>query len=306
MTERIYSGITNLGGTTTFHGPVAAGDHPVVNVTAESSRPAAFGHAGQGVDVGVITVTPEEARAVNCALGLESSPRDGLAFDLGTVQTTERPVTIAALRALSQGQDAAGSAFSRLREYFSPAITVLTGIAGGIHSRIRLGDVVIATRVICYDLRKETHGRIIRRGHEGQAPAEAGHAVNRFFSRHGEPAHITSRVPGSAAREIRVLEGPIGSGNAVIAQRDSPIVQYLLAFNDKTLAVDMESGGLIQAHHDLPAAARAPGWLVIRGISDHADEEKNDDYHEIAASHAAAVLREMLLYLPAGRTHSPA
>jgi adenosylhomocysteine nucleosidase len=298
MTKRTYSGITNLGGTTTFNGPVAAGDHPVVNVTAPSPQSASSGRVGQGVDVGVITVTPEEARAVNRVLGLQSSPRDGLAFDIGTVQTSERPVTIAALRALSQGQDAAGSAFSHLREYFSPAITVLTGIAGGIHPRVRLGDVIVATRVICYDLRKETPERIVRRGHEGQAPAEAGHAVNRFFSRHGEPAHITSRVHGGTAQTIRVFEGPIGSGNAVIAERDSAIVRYLLAFNDKTLAVDMESGGLVQAHHDLPAVQRASGWLVIRGISDHANEEKNDDYHEIAASHAAAVLREMLPYLP--------
>jgi adenosylhomocysteine nucleosidase len=306
MTERIYSGITNLSGTTTFHGPVAAGDHPVVYATTESPRPDAFGRAGQGVDVGVVTVIPEEARAVNRVLGLQSSPRDGLAFDIGTVQTSERPVTIAALQSLSQGQDAAGSAFSHLREYFSPAITVLTGIAGGIHPRVRLGDVIVATRVICYDLRKETPERTIRRGHEGQAPAEAGHAVNRFFARHGEPAHITCGVPGTAGQEIRVLEGPIGSGNAVIAQRDSAIVQYLLAFNDKTLAVDMESGGLIQAHHGLPAARRAAGWLVIRGISDHANEEKNDDYHQIAATHAAAVLREMLPYLPEDRAVSPA
>jgi len=41
------------------------------------------------------------------------------------------------------------------------------------------------------------------------------------------------------------------------------------------------------------------GWLSIKGISDYADEEKNDDYHDIASWHAAAVLIEMLPYLSA-------
>ena len=153
-------------------------------------------------------------------------------------------------------------------------------------------------RVVCYDLRKETSQRIIRRGQERQAPAGIGHAVNRFFADHGEPATITSQIPGTAPSLIRVLNGPVGSGNAVIAHRDSEIVSYLHAFNDKILAVDMESDGFSQAFHDRPHAKQPSGWLVIRGLSDHADEQKNDDYHHIAASNAAAVLRELLPYLP--------
>jgi adenosylhomocysteine nucleosidase len=302
MTEETYSGIVTLaGGITNIYGPTAAGHRPVVNITEKSSRPDAFPGDGTGVDVGVITVIPEEARAVRHVLSLKPDVKNGLSFDLGMVRSGGRAVTVAALQSLSQGEDPAVSAFTRMREYFSPKIVVLTGIAGGIHPDVHLGDVVIATRVICYDLRKETSEHTLRRGQERQAPAEIGHAVNRFFTDHGEPAHVKSQTVGTT-ETIRVLEGPIGSGNAVIAHRDSEIVKYLLAFNDKILAVDMESGGLGQAHHGLPAGQRPWGWLVIRGISDHADKNKNDDYHHVAASNAAVVLRELIPYLPLGLT----
>ena len=95
-----------------------------------------------------------------------------------------------------------------------------------------------------------------------------------------------------------MLSGPIGSGNAVIAGRDSKILQYLAGYNDKILAVEMEAGGLSQAHHDQPATEqRTQGWAVVRGISDKAGKDKDDDYHHAAARHAATVVRALLPYL---------
>jgi adenosylhomocysteine nucleosidase len=295
MTGRTNNGIVNTG-TMHMYGPVAAGPNAVINVTTESRRPPSAGK-DEAADVGIITVISEEARAVRRELNLKPDVKDGVSFDSGIVSMGGRTIAVAALQALSQGEDPVGSAFARMREYFSPKIVILAGIAGGIHSGVDLGDVVIAARVISYDLRKETAGRTLRRGQERQAPAEIGHAVNRFFADHGEPACFKGSGQGDTPQAFRVLGGPVGSGNAVIAHRDSEIVRYLLAFNDKTLAVDMESGGLSQAQHALPAGQRPVGWLVIRGISDHANEEKNDDYHRIAAARAAAVLREMLPYL---------
>ena len=303
MTERIdNSGIVTLhGGITNMNGPTAVGHGATINISAESPRQTTPPEDRAGIDVGVITVVTEEAQAVRRALGLKPDRSNGLTFDLGTVDTGRQALTIAALQTLSQGEGPVASAFSHLRETFNPEVMVLTDIAGGINRDVHLGDVVVATRVICYDLRKETSERIIRRGQERQAPAGIGHAVNRFFADHGEPAIITSQVPGTAPGHVRVLKGLAGSGNAVIAHRDSEIVSYLLAFNDKILAVDMESDGFSQAFHDRPRAERPSGWLIIRGISDHADGQKNDDYHRIAASNAAAVLRALLPYLPSSQ-----
>ena len=97
------------------------------------------------------------------------------------------------------------------------------------------------------------------------------------------------------------MSGPIGSGNAVVADRDCEILTYLARYNDKILAVDMEAGGVSQAWHDQPATAqRTQGWVVVRGISDDAGRDANDDHHHAAAQHAAIVVRELLPYLLRG------
>ena len=254
------------------------------------------GRPGQRrTDVGIITVTDTEARAIRGELGLQHTDSSGPGFETGHITAAGRKFTVAAVRALAQGEGPAITAFHHLRERYRPRLVVLAGIAGGIHPGIALGDVAVSTRVVCYDLRKETPAGTVPRGQEQQAPAWVGHAVNRFFTDHGEPAHIGSQHHGGT---FRVLCGPIGSGNAVIADRDCKILEYLASFNDKILAVNMEAAGLSQACHDQPAAPEpTQGWAVVRGISDNASQDKNDDHHTTAAHHAAAAVRQLLPYL---------
>jgi adenosylhomocysteine nucleosidase len=95
-----------------------------------------------------------------------------------------------------------------------------------------------------------------------------------------------------------VHAGPIGSGEAVIADGDAEVLRFLAADNDKILAVDMEAGGLGQACHERSAeSGRERRWAVVRGISDDAGAGKNEDHQRTAAWHAAVVLRELLPYL---------
>jgi adenosylhomocysteine nucleosidase len=301
VTENVYSsGVATFGGTTQIQDSVI-GTGATGHFTQAPPQQVAAPEAGQSTDIGVITVLSEEAQAVRSALGLESDGASGLSFDLGNLKAGGRSASVVATRALARGEGSTMSAFNHLREHYNPRVIVLAGIAGGIHRDVRLGDVVVATRVVYYDLRKETPEGTRRRGQERQAPAEIGHAVNRFFTDHGEPAEFPAEGPGNITRSIRALTGPIGSGNAVIADRDSKILEYLAAFNDEILAVDMEAGGLSQSYHERSATSEWPqGWLVVRGISDHASKEKNDDHHQIASWHAAIVLRRLLPYLLIG------
>jgi adenosylhomocysteine nucleosidase len=213
------------------------------------------------------------------------------------VDGRDQPITVAACQLLKQGEPAVGPALDHLKRNYRPQIVVLVDIGGGIDPRVRLGEVVISTRIVGYDLRKETPGRVIHRGQEWQASAGIGHAVNTFFADKGYPAEVSGMLRKGTG-QVRVHEGPVESGNAVIAHRDSEIVQYLHAYNDKILDVGMESGGLGQAIHDQLAGEQPSSWLVIRGISDHANEAKDDRYRYIAAFNAAATLHAVLPYLP--------
>lgn len=172
-------------------------------------------------DVGVITVLSVETHAVQHALELTPERAGGLHFHVGKLTTGDRSAMIVATRTLAPGQRSTMAAFDHLRRHFDPKVVILLGIGGGIHTDVRLGDVVVATKVVYYDLRKETTTGTRHRGEGREAPAEIGHAINCFFTDHGEPAEFYAEGPGSEIRSLRVLTGPIGSGDAVIADRDS-------------------------------------------------------------------------------------
>ncbi|WP_431897531.1 hypothetical protein [Nonomuraea sp. bgisy101] len=288
------SGIANYGGRMEIS-QSAVGHGASVTVSADPENPPQ--HASHA-DVGVITITPEEANAVRNILGLRPTRNGDLPFYEGTVHIRDTTIRIAAFRALSQGQRSAVMAFDHLRRHYNPAVIVLTGIGGGIHAKAAVGDVVVATRVVYYDLRKETPDGTRRRGEEREAPSAVGHAVNSFFTDHGEPATFQAAHDNGDTRDFLVRTGPIGSGETVIADAESEIVRYLKAYNDKVLAVEMEAGGLTQAFHEQDGPQAVRGWVVVRGISDDASESKNDACRDIAARHAATVLRSLLPYLP--------
>jgi adenosylhomocysteine nucleosidase len=167
------------------------------------------------------------------------------------------------------------------------------GIGGAINRDLVVGDVVVATRVVYYDLRRETPEGVHHRGEERHTPAPITHALNSFFTDYDDPARLKS-----ATGPFRVLSGPIGSGDAVIMDAESQIRKFLLAYNEKVLAVDMEAGGLTQFCHETPPPDY-PGWLVVRGISDLADHTKTYDHQHSAAHNAALTLQHLIPYLPA-------
>jgi adenosylhomocysteine nucleosidase len=291
-------GVATFGGSTEIH-QSAVGRGAAVNMTIESDDMTEGADRIPRYDVGVITILGVEAHAVRLALGLVPDQAGGLNFDTGEVDVSgDRPARVVATRTLSQGQRSTVIAFDHLRRHYDPALVLLVGIGGGIHPKINIGDVVVATRVVYYDLRKELPSHTQHRGEEKEAPATVGHAVNAFFTDHGEPARLTITDPGGTQRTPSVHSGLIGSGDAVIADQDSEIVTYLSRFNDKILTIDMEAGGLSQACHEQSVlSGLLQGWAVIRGISDNADSTKNDDHQAIAAWHAATVLRRMLPHL---------
>jgi nucleoside phosphorylase len=303
------SGVQNTGsGTINIQGSAIGNRAKVYNRTVP--RPGA-GRPSSAMDyrcdVGVITILSEETRAVvdvlsaagRCRKNAESS--DGLRFHEAEVDVEGKHIRVVATQSLSPGQQPAVMAFQHLHRHYRPRVTVIAGIGGAIHPSVKRGDVVMVHEVIYYDLRKVTHGKVIRRGQTRPIPAATRRAVNDFFSEYGEPYQAMIEDRHGVARPCTVRPGPIGSGDAVVADDQSDIRKYLADFNDKTLAVEMESGGLAEAFYEtVNSDSTGGGWLAIRGISDAADPRKDDSYHEIASWHAAVVLGQLLPYLKPG------
>ena len=217
----VNQGIVNQGsGTINFNAPVEFnyGTAPGWEAAAERRdiRP-----AGEW-DLGVITVLTEETRAVSRMLAHADAYQvtevgDGTRFEEGTIEAGGQQVRTVTTRALDQGPLSASIAFDKLRQQYAPAMIAMTGIAGGIHPSVHLGDVIIALEVISYDQRKETPAGPRRRGTGWKVPVAVRRAVNNFFSDHGEPCQVTVTDPDGVTRVFSIHPGVIGSGNAVVA-----------------------------------------------------------------------------------------
>ncbi|MGW1789382.1 5'-methylthioadenosine/S-adenosylhomocysteine nucleosidase family protein [Streptomyces tubercidicus] len=285
----------------------AVGEHARVSVATPSNNngtPADEEAADERTatwDIGVVTILSEELRSVVDELKLERQKEPGgLHFYRGKHITPESTIHIVATQSQSQGQRSAMAALENLRRHYDPRLWALVGVGGGIHDEhARIGNVIVSTDIVYYENRKiNPRGNVRRRGEHRQAPAPVVHAVNAFFTDHGTPARVHGQLSTHATQEFEVYPGVIGSGEAVIADRESDIRSYLTNYHEKVLAVDMEAGGLSQYWQENSIhGAINPGWIVIRGVSDNADEEKGHGYHELAARNAAHILRQLLPYI---------
>jgi maltokinase len=260
---------------------------------------------GTDWDIGIITVLSVETSAVNAMLaaagpGQARQHGSGLRFYEAHIEAAATPINVVATQAPEQGQLAAVTSLERLRELYAPAVVLVVGIAEGIGTAVSPGDVVVAAEVVSYSLGKAASSADFLRGPILQAPAAARRAVSDFFTDHGQPYQASIQGPDGTPRACKVVPGPVASGETVLSGSD--VHAYLAAFNDRLLAVDMESAGIAEAALR-GASAGDREWLVIRGIADHSGARKDDTSPQIAAWHAAVVCKQLLPYLkPASDT----
>ena len=81
--------------------------------------------------------------------------------------------------------------------------------------------------------------------------------------------------------------GPIASGNKVIKSAE---LRDKVARRDGVLCFDMEAAGVAET---FPALT-----LVVRGICDYSDAQKNKDWQDYAAANAAAYAKLLLSVVP--------
>lgn len=243
----------------------------------------------------------------------ERSAGQTAAYSLGKIASYN--VAIAGYPVGEVGIGISGSMVSEvLRDFPNLEAGLLVGIAAGIPSPtrdIRLGDVAIAVPnkdtpgVIGYDLVKveEEEVRIkqwqnstysplrsvmttiqVQEGSPGPNFTRHLDKMSAQFKRPGPPLASDEFPAANSRDEPRAHYGTILSGNSVIKskkRRDELRDKY------NGIAIEMEAAGMMTR---LPVA-------VIRGISDFADPNKNDEWQPYAAATAAAYAKEMIIRL---------
>jgi nucleoside phosphorylase len=187
-----------------------------------------------------------------------------------------------------------------------PRYVVLVGIAGGIAARgVKLGDVVVSSQVVDYELQKQTPDGDEIRWEVHQADPRLVAAARDFTSNSWQELMDVKRpAQGTPRRHI----GPVASGDKVIAL-GKVLAKYRQDF-PTLLGVEMEAAGVATACFQ---ASEAPGFFMVRGISDLADERKDSEAVRewrgyachVAASYAVELLKSGPVPVPSRRERDP-
>lgn len=152
---------------------------------------------------------------------------------------------------------------------------VFTGVAGGVHPELKVGDIVVSTDCLQHDVDVTALGYRL-----GEVPGEAL----------SWPADETLRALAlEAAHEVEgvnVTEGRVVSGDLFVA---SPTKVQWLWQTFGAACAEMEGAAVAQvcSRHGVP-------YVVIRSVSDTADGSAKVDYREfmpLVARHAKQVVR---------------
>jgi nucleoside phosphorylase len=191
----------------------------------------------------------------------------------GTLSTASGTKSIIAAAAPRMGIPASAILSSKLIHQFRPRYVAMVGICAGRKDKVSLGDLIIAEPTWDWG--------------SGKISLEDGEP--KFLP----SPHQLDMDPDTASliREMTKTElsahmGPLVSGAAVVAHK--PTFDRLLNQHRGILGVDMEAYAVAAAA--LGSAKPRPGFLIIKGVSDFADEDKDDDFQEFAASVSANFL----------------
>lgn len=198
-------------------------------------------------------------------------------------------------RAGQMGMPAATALATKLGLLFRPKCLAMVGICAGNKSEVEIGDLVVANPTWDYGSGKystKDGGQVFE---PAPYPLAISTRVRSIAERHeGESdllAQIRKKFPGKPAPSVPKLHiGPFASGAAVVA-RSAMVEEVKLQQHRKLVAIDMEAYGVAMAAHEL--LQPSPEFLVVKGVSDFADEDKGDSARDYAAFMSAQFLASL-------------
>lgn len=234
--------------------------------------------------IAILSALPEEQQGLVHAMSTARTVmRAGREFSVGVLHG--QPVVLALSRI---GKVAAATTTATLLEHFGVRAVLFTGVAGGVGDGVQVGDVVLATQFVQYDMdaaplfpRFEVPltGRMLWPTHAGWSDRLFGAAQSSL---------VDSQHDG---RSVRVHRGLIATGDRFLCstQQVHQLRADLAEAGLAPLAVEMEGAAVAQVCSDygVPFAA-------VRTISDRADDSAHVDFPQFVATVASVYAQRMV------------
>ncbi|MGG0722390.1 5'-methylthioadenosine/adenosylhomocysteine nucleosidase [Bacillus mycoides] len=194
----------------------------------------------------------------------------GIPFYVGEFMGTEVIVTRCGV-----GKVNAAACTQILISKFDVESIINAGVAGGLHPDVKVGDLVISTNVTHHDVNKNQMKNLFPFQEEFHASEEL--------------RDLARKAVNSSSLNITVHEGRIVSGECFV--EDSKLKEQLVT-EYAPHCTEMEGAAIGHIAHinDIP-------FLVIRSISDSADDEAQvsyDDFAKTAANYCSEIIVEMI------------
>jgi nucleoside phosphorylase len=258
-------------------------------------------------DIGIITFVEDEFNAVRDILGLSEEPVrvEGRDYYTGKVESIVKgnELFIVCAQCRDRSNIPAGLLAQAFMSAWKPTYFFVVGIAGGVSDRenISCGDVVVHTNLMYYEFKKHINGMSKRREFAIEPPSpillDSAQKINKKMVKIWWQKIKTNRPAGEEVNP-KVIRGEILSGDKLLGDPKSRMLEELLDEHDRAIAVEMESGGVARALYEVRAKWIRTEFLIIRGITDYCDRKGNQEMRNIwkpyAAQAAAAYTFELI------------
>jgi adenosylhomocysteine nucleosidase len=244
--------------------------------------------------IGILGSMPEEVEEVVSLLNNVKKRAIGLrTFYEGDYKGTEVVVGIS-----GWGKVASAVSVSVLIHEFHISELIFTGVAGGLQKDLRIGDIVVGSRLVQHDMDARpllkrfeisTLNQIFMESPREQVET-AKQAVESLIQDDDFYAHLNA-LESLQLQKPRLFVGDIASGDQFFActmQKEA-----LLSVLPTVLCVEMEGASVAQVccEYALP-------FTIIRIISDSADENSSVDFvsfiKEIAGKYSIEIIKHIL------------
>lgn len=202
----------------------------------------------------------------------------GLDFCVGTLNGKEVVVVQSGM-----GKVNAAACTQLLITVFRVQRIINTGAAGSLDAKLNIGDIVVSTELLQHDF------DLTLLGYE-----QGSVFVDREAEIMADPSLVEAAVEATkkVAPNIGVYQGKICTGDQFIASQEQ---KESIISNFGGLCCEMEGGSVAQicAMNHIP-------FVVIRAISDQADDSGNQSYEQFQESVvrlSALITKEMMAYI---------
>lgn len=155
-----------------------------------------------------------------------------------------------------------------------------TGIAGSLNAQIDIGDIVLSTDALQHDMDATGFG---------YAPGVIPRMETSTFVADEKLRKLAKQCCERVNTDIKVFEGRVVSGDQFVSDKETKAFLLDIFEGDCT---EMEGAAIAQA-----AYLNHIPFLIIRAISDKADDSATEDYPSFEAkaiAHTVKLVREMV------------